>query len=409
MIWLDDSFFEDDPLVRLPLLLRPLLQANGIDLSPNITSQSAVVRIWRAFGLQPHRTETFKLSTDSLFIENFIVGVALVGVLHRFGQVLLRNRTAAILTPVLVILNGGFGWMMLWDDVKKIDGGVFQVLRHIPHSYTILPNVEEGWRWGNAVTSLLATQRGFLLGIPLAVIVFTQWWAAKTRPAHAVGVHASAVVDPAAVIGAGVSIGPLAVVEAGAVIDEGAVIGAQCFVGRGAGVGAHTRLAPRVVLGSGCRIGARGIVHSGVVMGADGFGFAPVQGRWEKIEQLGAVRIGDDVEIGANTCIDRGALDDTVIEDGVKMDNQIQIAHNVKIGANTAIAACVGIAGSAIIGRNCAIGGAAMLRGHIVIADNVSISAGTLVQKEILEPGEYTGVYPFTTFRRWVRNAARAG
>src|SRR5213080_2646280 len=113
---------------------------------------------------------------DSLFIENFIVGVALVGVLHRFGQVLLRNRTAAILTPVLVILNGGFGWMMLWDDVKKIDGGVFQVLRHIPHSYTILPNVEEGWRWGNAVTSLLATQRGFLLGIPLAVIVFTQWW-----------------------------------------------------------------------------------------------------------------------------------------------------------------------------------------------------------------------------------------
>ena len=102
--------------------------------------------------------------------------MALVGVLHRFGQVLLRNRTAAILTPVLVILNGGFGWMMLWDDVKKIDGGVFQVLRHIPHSYTILPNVEEGWRWGNAVTSLLATQRGFLLGIPLAVIVFTQWW-----------------------------------------------------------------------------------------------------------------------------------------------------------------------------------------------------------------------------------------
>src|SRR5437764_1661534 len=113
---------------------------------------------------------------DSLFIENFIVGVALVGVLHRFVQVLLRHRTAAILTPVLVILNGGFGWMMLWHDVKKIDGAVFQVLRHIPHSYTILPNVEEGWRWGNAVTSLLATQRGFLLGIPLAVIVFTQWW-----------------------------------------------------------------------------------------------------------------------------------------------------------------------------------------------------------------------------------------
>src|SRR5438132_4298361 len=113
---------------------------------------------------------------DSLFIENFIVGVALVGVLHRFGQVLLRNRTAAILTPVLVILNGGFGWMMIFRDVLKSDGGILQVLRHIPHSYTILPEVEKGWRWGNAVTSLLVTQRGFLLGIPLAVIVFTQWW-----------------------------------------------------------------------------------------------------------------------------------------------------------------------------------------------------------------------------------------
>src|SRR5437588_3153032 len=116
---------------------------------------------------------------DSLFIENFIIGVALVGVLHRFGQQLLRNRTAAILTPVLVILNGGFGWMMIFSDVLKSEGGIFQVLRHIPHSYTILPEVEKGWRWGNAVTSLLVTQRGFLLGIPLAVIVFTQWWASS--------------------------------------------------------------------------------------------------------------------------------------------------------------------------------------------------------------------------------------
>src|SRR5207253_9242050 len=116
---------------------------------------------------------------DSMFIENWIVGVALVGVLHRFGQQLLRNRTAAILTPVLVILNGGFGWTMLFSDVNKSEGGIFQVLRHIPHSYTILPEVEKGWRWGNAVTSLPVTQRGFLLGIPLAVIVFTQWWAAS--------------------------------------------------------------------------------------------------------------------------------------------------------------------------------------------------------------------------------------
>src|SRR5258706_4604619 len=116
---------------------------------------------------------------DSLFIENYFVGVALVGVLHRFGQKLLRNRTAAILTPVLVILNGCLGWAMLFSDVNKTDGGVFHVLRHIPHSYTILPEVADGWRWGNAVTSLLVPQRGFLLGIPLAVIVFTEWWAAS--------------------------------------------------------------------------------------------------------------------------------------------------------------------------------------------------------------------------------------
>src|SRR5947208_4774732 len=115
---------------------------------------------------------------DSLFIENFIVGVGLVGVLHRFGQQLVRNRTAAILTPVLVILNGGLGWTMIFSDVNKTEGGVFQILKHIPHSYTILPEMEQGWRWGNSVTSLLVPQRGFLLGIPLAVIVFTQWWSA---------------------------------------------------------------------------------------------------------------------------------------------------------------------------------------------------------------------------------------
>src|SRR5687767_3199674 len=112
----------------------------------------------------------------AMFLENYIIAVALVGVLHRFGQRLVRNRTAAIITPLLILLNGGFGWALLWDDVKKIEGSVFQVLRHIPHSYTILPEIEKAWRWGNSITSLLVTQRGFLLGIPLAVIVFTLWW-----------------------------------------------------------------------------------------------------------------------------------------------------------------------------------------------------------------------------------------
>jgi len=203
-----------------------------------------------------------------------------------------------------------------------------------------------------------------------------------------------------------VSIGALAVIEAGAVIGDGAVIGAQCFIGTGAAIGAATRLAPRVVVGNDCSIGARGILHSGVVIGADGFGFAPTEGRWEKIEQLGAVRIGDDVEIGANTCIDRGALDDTVIEDGVKLDNLIQIGHNVRIGAHTAMAGCAGVAGSADIGAHCTVGGGAVILGHLTLADGVHISAASVVTRSILKPGQYSGVFPIDDNSSWEKNAA---
>ena len=234
----------------------------------------------------------------------------------------------------------------------------------------------------------------------------TQWWARRTRPAATQGVHPSAVIDPAAELSRGVSVGALAVIEAGAVIGERAVIGAQCFVGRGAHIGESTRLAPHVTVGFDCVLGARCIVHSGVVIGADGFGFAPTEGRWEKIDQLGAVRIGDDVEIGANTCIDRGALDDTVIGDGVKLDNLIQIGHNVRVGAHTAMAGCVGVAGSAVIGAHCMIGGAAGIVGHIEIADNVQISAGTIVTRSIAKPGLYSGLFPFDDNASWEKNAA---
>jgi len=189
-------------------------------------------------------------------------------------------------------------------------------------------------------------------------------------------------------------------------VGEHAVIGAHAFVGQGASVGAGTRLHPRATLREGCVIGARGILHSGAVIGDEGFGFAPHEGRWEKIEQLGAVRMGDDVEIGANTCVDRGALDDTVIEDGVKLDNQIQIAHNVHIGAHTAMAGCVGIAGSTKIGRHCTFGGASMIVGHIQIGDHVHISAASVVMSSILKPGRYTGVFPIDENGNWEKNAA---
>lgn len=234
----------------------------------------------------------------------------------------------------------------------------------------------------------------------------TRWWAARQRPATPVGIHPSAVIGEGAQIHPDASIGPLVVVESGATIGAGAVIGAHSFIGADAVVGCASRLAARVTLGQACRLGQRGIVHSGVVIGADGFGFAPFEGRWEKIEQLGAVRIGDDVEIGANTCIDRGALDDTVIEDGVKLDNLIQIAHNVRIGAHTAMAGCVGVAGSARIGSHCTVGGAAMILGHLEIADHVHISAASVVMSSLLKPGQYSGVFPIDENSNWEKNAA---
>jgi len=234
----------------------------------------------------------------------------------------------------------------------------------------------------------------------------TQWWRAQHNPWPAARRHPSAVVDPSAVLGEGVDVGPFAVIEAGARIGDGARIGAHCVVARGAAVGAHTVLYPRVTLGERCSVGERCILHSGAVIGADGFGFAPHLGQWVKIEQLGAVRIGNDVEIGANTCIDRGALDDTVIEDGVKLDNLIQIGHNVRIGAHTAMAGCVGVAGSADIGAHCTVGGGAVVLGHLKLADGVNISAASVVTRSIAQPGHYTGMFPIDDNAAWEKNAA---
>ncbi|MBX9871610.1 MAG: UDP-3-O-(3-hydroxymyristoyl)glucosamine N-acyltransferase [Burkholderiaceae bacterium] len=199
---------------------------------------------------------------------------------------------------------------------------------------------------------------------------------------------------------------PSAVVDSSAEVDATAQIGPLCVVERGAKIGAGTVLKSRVTVGEDCVIGARCILHPGVVIGADGFGFAKDGERWEKIEQLGTVRIGNDVEIGANTCIDRGALSHTVIEDGVKLDNLIQIGHNVRIGRNTAMAGCVGVAGSATIGANCTIGGSAGVLGHLTIADNVHVSSFSLVTRSLTRPGHYTGFYPLDDNAAWEKNAA---
>lgn len=217
----------------------------------------------------------------------------------------------------------------------------------------------------------------------------TQWWRAQHQPpSNAPLIHPSAVVDPTARIHPTARIGPLCVVEAEA------------------SVGADSWLKSRVTLGEHCQVGERCIVHSGVVIGADGFGFAPHAEGWVKIEQLGAVRIGNDVEIGANSCVDRGALDDTVIEDGVKLDNLVQIGHNVVVGAHTAMAGCVGVAGSARIGARCTIGGGAVVLGHLTLADGVHISAASVVMRSILQPGQYSGVFPIDDNASWEKNAA---
>jgi UDP-3-O-[3-hydroxymyristoyl] glucosamine N-acyltransferase len=221
------------------------------------------------------------------------------------------------------------------------------------------------------------------------------------------GIHASAVVEEGASVAADASIGAHCFVGAGAVIESQAVLAPGSHVGPGAHIGRQSRLAPHAVVHAGCIVGERAVIHAGAVIGADGFGLAKEAGRWTRIPQLGRVVMGDDVEVGANTTIDRGTLDDTVIEDGVKLDNQIQVAHNCRVGAHTAIAGCVGIAGSTSIGRHCVIGGAAMISDHISICDNVVVSGGTLIAKPLTEPGTYTGVYPFEANRRWVRNAAR--
>ena len=219
------------------------------------------------------------------------------------------------------------------------------------------------------------------------------------------GIHSSVVVAPDAVVAADACIAAGVVIGSGAHIGARSAIGANCVIGDDARVGADCVLHANVTLYHRCEVGDRAILHSGCVVGSDGFGFAPNEGRWEKIPQIGRVLIGNDVEIGACTTIDRGALEDTVIEEGVKLDNLIQVAHNVHIGAHTVIAGCTGIAGSAKIGRNCMIGGAAMIIGHIEIADGTRISTNTLITKSLPKAGSYTSTMPFSEHETWQKNA----
>jgi len=250
---------------------------------------------------------------------------------------------------------------------------------------------------------------------PVAVLVCENPYATYARiaawlypsPNKPAGVHATAVVDPGAYIDPTAHIGAGTVIGAGASVGARAQVGPHCVIAAGVSIAEDARLVARVTLGERVTLGARVLVQPGAVLGGDGFGFAPEQGTWVKVPQLGGVRVGADVEIGANTTIDRGTIGDTVIDEGVKLDNQIQIGHNVRIGAHTIMAACGGVSGSVTIGRRCMIGGAVGIAGHLVIGDDVCITGLSLVTHSILRPGVYSSGIPTAEAGRWRRIVAR--
>jgi UDP-3-O-[3-hydroxymyristoyl] glucosamine N-acyltransferase len=250
---------------------------------------------------------------------------------------------------------------------------------------------------------------------PVAALVCANPYATYARmaawlhplPPVIAGIHPSALIGADARIDPSAEVGPFAVIGAGARIGAHALIGPHCIVAPGASIAEDARLIARVTLGERVTLGARVLVHPGAVLGSDGFGFAPERGSWVKVPQLGGVTVGADVEIGANTTIDRGAIGDTVIEEGVKLDNQIQIGHNVRIGAHSVLAGCVGVAGSVTIGRRCMVGGAVGIAGHLSICDDVSITGYSLVSHSITRPGVYSSGIPVEETKGWRRIVAR--
>lgn len=220
------------------------------------------------------------------------------------------------------------------------------------------------------------------------------------------GIHPRAFVGTDSKISASCSIGPNVVIGQNVSLADDVVVGAGCFIGDNVVVGKNTQLQANVTIYADCVIGANCNIAAGAVIGADGFGYANQDGAWVKIPQVGRVLIADNVDIGANTTIDRGALDDTVIEQGVKLDNLIQIGHNCVIGEHTVIAGCVGIAGSAKVGKRCRIGGAAMILGHLEIADDVTVSPGSMITRSLKKADTYTALMPFQTHDEWLKTAA---
>jgi UDP-3-O-[3-hydroxymyristoyl] glucosamine N-acyltransferase len=300
------------------------------------------------------------------------------------------------------------------DPAREIDSVAILADAH-PRAVTFLAERRHRAALKQTRAAAVVLEARFAAECPVAALISPNPRATYARiasllyplPALSAGIHASAIVAADARVDATAQVGPLAVIGARTRIGAGALIGPHCVLGADVEVGARVRLVARVTLAEGVTVGAGSILHPGCVVGSDGFGFAPERGAWLKIPQVGSVRIGADVEIGANTTVDRGAIGDTVIGDGVKLDNQIQIGHNVRLGAHTAIAGCTGVSGSTVIGERCQIGGACAIGGHLLITDDVVITGFSMISHSIPKPGVYSSGIPFEDARTWRRMVAR--
>ena len=300
-------------------------------------------------------------------------------------------------------------------DLESAVTGVSTLANARADQLAFLANPRYGPQLAESQAGIVVMRREDAVDIERAMLLADDPYAAFARiaalfdfrAAIVPGVHPSAAIDSTAAIDTGAQVGPFVNIGARSVIGAGVVIGAGCAIGEDCFVGEGCELAANVTLVKRVRLGRRVLIHPGAVLGADGFGIAMDAGRWLKVPQLGGVNIGDDCEIGANTTIDRGAIEDTVLEEDVHLDNQIQIGHNAHIGAHTAMAGCSAVAGSARIGRYCLIGGGAGVLGHLELCDRVIVTAMTLVTHSIREPGEYSSGTPLMDNRSWRKSAAR--
>ena len=307
-----------------------------------------------------------------------------------------------------------FGLELAGDPAQAVTG-VATLQSAGPGAVSFLANPRYRRHLAGTRATAVVLDAGSASDCPVAALVSRNPYADFARiaqvlhplPAVTPGVHPSAVVHPSAEVASDASIGPQAVVEEGAVVGPRALVGPGCVVMRGARLGPDSRLVARVTLYPGVTLGSRCTVHAGAVIGADGFGFAPDRDGYVRVPQVGGVRIGDDVDIGANTTIDRGAIEDTVVEDGVKLDNLVQVGHNVRIGAHTVVAGCVGISGSTVIGKRCMLGGAVGLAGHLELGDDVVVSGYSLVTRSLKEPGMYSSGMPAVPAAEWRKTVAR--